>query len=63
MPDQPYVLLGSVAHYFYEFSQLNRSYLVTLKLELEDNGDKRKETWWIDFSKNLERCVKANCST
>ena len=45
MPDQPYVLLGSVAHYFYEFSQLNRSYLVTLKLELEDNDEKRKETW------------------
>ena len=45
LPDQPYVLLGSVAHYFYEFSQLNRSYLVTLKLELEDNDEKRKETW------------------
>ena len=28
LPDQPYVLLGSVAQYFYEFFQLNRSYLL-----------------------------------
>ena len=40
LPDKPYVLLDSVAHYFYEFSQLNRSYLLTLKLEVEDNDDK-----------------------
>ena len=38
LPDQPlYVLLGSVAHYFYGFSQLPH------------NDYKRKETWWVGF--------------